>query len=449
MPDQFGNPTPQEVLAQIVSEKQAANRVASTARQERANNMRAFGQALFAGIDPRLTAAKEINEALAPAQMLERGETESAIDFEIRQHREMFESVRNVDPTTAAQISAQLTELEEERAQRVFLQQDRENTLAQAEDDNRDRDAEWVANNVLYVVEPGARGTTGEYLELDDPDFEEKRQGHMANGLMVVPADQVRGLLDTSTSDSKWWNNSSYDKRFTAVSDIARTVGVANALGEVFLNAIDTTGDIPTTAWDKVESGLVSIGSTLSDMKRSVDGRTADMPRPGDPLYEGSRSDVATWDGVHGEDSTVNLLMNRGMNAIQAQSLLTTMAYTLARSFDARVTEQDYINARRIIGAANGHPALIMAAIESNLLTSNAHTQETYRLEVNNMLGNERLGALDRSKATVIRDQLDLADAGVQRFQGLRNAVTERFGLTQLSPDDAARQNSSIYDDVR
>ena len=129
MPDQFGNPTEHEVFQALQREKAALISTARTAQERTAVNMRIFGKALLGGIDPRLTRAEDITDALRPGASLKRRGGESSLDFQIRQHNRMFQDVQNVDPTTASQVMAQLTVLDAERLSQRHLKADRADEL--------------------------------------------------------------------------------------------------------------------------------------------------------------------------------------------------------------------------------------------------------------------------------------------------------------------------------
>ena len=180
MPDAFGNQTPQDIFAQVSANRQFRMANATNATERRLANVASLGEAFRMGIDPRLLKSKEIEAALNTG--LTRGTDEDALDFQVRNLRKMQDNVFSIDPTTAAEISSQLTVLEEERVQRAVLRQKEEDrvelhqaSIEQKKDEDRERDSPAV-NSQLALDPATLRIIPNSSILLTDPDFDKTVQ---------------------------------------------------------------------------------------------------------------------------------------------------------------------------------------------------------------------------------------------------------------------------------
>ena len=121
MPDQFGNMTEQEVIQQLQIQRMMERQTERTPQERREGRLRAFGRAISSKVDPRITIAQDIEEAMSKAARLPRTEGETNLDYQIRQGRQAMSDMQNVDPMATAALSAQVTELEMERFTRSKL----------------------------------------------------------------------------------------------------------------------------------------------------------------------------------------------------------------------------------------------------------------------------------------------------------------------------------------
>jgi hypothetical protein len=434
VPDQFGNPTGADVMAAMIGERDERLARARTPTEARLARVRETVMGMDASRDPRLTQARRLADALRPGQSLTRLEDESDLDFQIRQGRQMFEDVKDIDPDTAAKISTQLTNLEGERMSRRLLQIQTEGQERAMADEDRRRDREAKLDETLYEVDIINGRTTGRSVSRLDPDFEDRRRTALQAGRTFLTWEEASSLIpDVSSMMGDWWNKSTYDARLNAINAQAANVETGKELARVIADSIEQFGDVPTTNWDSVERGLIGLGAGLADIKRSVlDPQTGEprstggLPQPGDELYESSREQVRNW--IDRDGGLPQALLQRGMNSARAESLITTMAYVLARSFDARVTEQDYINARRIIGASGGNPVLILSAIDQVLMTQSRQVVNNFSDEINTVLNSPNVSNVNKEQAGVLRGRLGALQAGLETYTQQTQRVMDMAG---------------------
>jgi hypothetical protein len=406
MPDQFGNPTPQEVMQGFADQAEAMRRSAQTPQARREANLYNLGRGAVMGMNPQVVRAREIENALKAGSELERGPQETALDFQIRQARQMFDDVKQVDPTTAAQISAQLTQLESERAEQARLQQSHELDVEQAElDIEADR-----ATNILegrgYLVNI----VTGEQLgslKMNDPLFDQRSQelGLGQPGVVVLPYDEASDFgADELFSDM--FNKSTLAEMGThleASTDLAATgselIGVLNAAYDADQNALSDVSS--------AERVLNRISGNIDELAArcgSEDGQT-------EPL-------AAAW-----------LRANASRRNISS-ALLTKMAYQVALAFNRRVTDKDFELAYSMLGGDSGSPEVAVNTIRANLRTNRRSVDDSIGVS----LGTEAFRGT--AQGTFIGAKYDKFTERDDEFQSMADAFLEKIEGTAIDATD-------------
>lgn len=417
MPDQYGNPTPADVMAQIIQERELGMRAAQTPHQRRIAQMAAVGKTIFSGFDPRMVRAQEISDALEKSTKIDRMEGEDQLSFEIRQARLAFDEMKNVDPVTAAEISSKLTELEAERLERSFLTQRRELEMEAMEESVTRSRRENILDGIQYELDPRSGKLTGEFVNMADADAALSVDDVAGRGNILLPADDVRGLMDTSTADFNLWNNSDFSTQLEQIDTQVRNVGVANQLAEV-MNAALAEGDNPAAFFDSLERKLGGVMEGIDDLKGLAGG---ERPVPGDPRW--NRDISAAEDFIRRE----------GIRSGVTASLLTTLAYTRARTFDNRVTDQDFRKAYDMLGADSGDPAVIMSNLRSIIFGDSQSLFDTVRTKMeaaDPYLPEEGKG---RAQIETVQAQLGLLQEYVDEFDTLSNQILETYGVGDAS----------------
>lgn len=447
MPDQFGNPTPQEVMAQIAGEDQALLTQGATPQERRLNRLVHATRLMAGGQDPRLAQADQIVKAQRRALSMQQEEGESNLDFSIRQGRTMLEDMRDVDPATYAQISEQLTGLEKERLDRRLLlarderaaaqderaaaqseQQVRSQTLA---NDRTQRDLDF--NNVVYFYDPQEQALTGEVMDSTEEGFAERLSAFQQTNPGVIPVsrEQVLDVLDTSAADINYFNNSTREQKIGAINNQLRFVDNAAALASVFARSFEEEAGNPAAqVIGSINRGIGSIMNNLTEGRRILDNNRdrneVVLPSYGSAKFE---EDVKDIEGRMREDSDMLRWVNQNNISFQdASTLMTSLAYTLARTYDNRVTDADFRNAWKMLGGGNSDPGTIMSALRQQALHQSRSLTDEIGTEVNNILELYPSGSEAVLDATVISRQLALLKARSSEFQSASQSIMDRYG---------------------
>ena len=421
MPDQFGNPTPQEVLAGIVADNDAMVAAAQTPYERRNANLFALGRTLSAGMDPRLLKAKEIQGAIGKSMALTRDEAESALDYEIRRGRQMFEDLKGVDPTTAAEISSKLVELEAERAEQLRLKAEDQRVETRFGWETEDR-AQTLAENkqwdltegLFYEVDPRTGKTTGLTTSVKDTAHQLDVNGVRERGNILLTADDLAAAkINSSEADYKLLGSDLAATK-NQITGTIENVNVAKGLMQVFLDAGEV-GENPTTYFDTVARKLQPIVNAVSEGQKAIGGRPA--PAVGSPEFA---EDVSIFEAE---------LQRRGLQSQVPTSLMVQLAYTWAKSFDARVTETDFLNAYQMLGAGTGSPATIAATVREMTFGRHESMMDTTGTLVNDLLRfNEDKESLGFKQGQAMQSLLGVYNTRLNEFRALSDELLKRYG---------------------
>jgi hypothetical protein len=175
MPDMFGNPTPQELLGQFADENALyVSQAGGNADARRNAILYTLGRNMTAAQDPRMVQATERDNAIRQSLAIKRADGESALDFEIRKGRALFEGLKSVDPTAASEVSSHLVKLEDERMQREHLLADRkrEDIVFEQEQDDRAqlKGQQSILKDLFYEYDPATGKVLDVTTNLEDPD---------------------------------------------------------------------------------------------------------------------------------------------------------------------------------------------------------------------------------------------------------------------------------------
>lgn len=402
MPDQFGNPTPQEILAQISAEQDAMLSRATTPYQTRLANLYALGRAVTSGLDPRLVSAKNIQDALSKTNDFKRMENESALDFEIRRGRQMFEDVKMVDPPTAADISAKLIELEGERAEQDRLKErfgwEREQHV-QAVQKHKSWD---LTEGLFYEVDPNTGKTTGVSTSVNEATHSLTVNEVRERGNLLITADDASALrLDTANADLKLLNNSDFSQMLGQVAGAMEAGIVARDLASLYVEAGEE-GMNPTTATDRVYRVGNSVLQSINEMRRSLG--LIEAPSIGTPEFAADQSVIEAE------------LRRRGIQTAVPAALLTLYTYSVARSVDPRVTEQDFRNFSSILGGTSGSPEQIMSTMRQQLLGRHETLLRTIG-DLTTTFEEAPEGTIARTQGKALRSQLNELTTVMSEFE--------------------------------
>lgn len=422
MPDQFGNITPAEALQALANRAEAMRRSAQTPQARREANLYNLGQALSRGANPTVVKAREIEAALRTGTQLTRNPNETAIDFQIRQARQMFDDVKNVDPTTAAQLSEQLTQLETERAEQARIQESHELDVEASELAISAARRENMFDGIQYGYDPQTGKVSNMIVDFNDPDHLDQLRAMQEANLVPIPASDVVGLLDTSAADMTLWNNSGYEARLETLSTQVQNVQVANQLATVLEGAMDE-GINPATYFGRVEAGLLGALNTFDEAK----GLVGDEAAP--PIGSEEWNEDVSRMRRHMQTRTIP----EGVTA----ELLTALAYSTARTYDNRVTDQDFDKAYRMLGGATGSPANIMANVRQIVFGQQQTALDTVGLQTQKTLEHAPEGSKGYIQAQIIQAQMDVLNQNISKFDAASSRILEAFGVSDIFTEPA------------
>ena len=418
MPDQFGNPTEHEVFQTLQREKAALIATARTRQERTSVNMRIFGKAILGGIDPRLTRAQDITDALQPGASLKRRPDETSLDFSIRQHRRMFKDVQDVDPTTASQVMSQLTVLDAERAEQRHLKADRADELELQRLDIEEKTAKNIFQRRGYAINV----ITGEQLgSIDTSDGDDAVAAFRAEhgidsnpDIHFLSYDDAREIgADDLFTDIL--NKSDFADRLDVLDSQTRLASTSNQLVGVLTAAFDAgTNSLSNVA--AAENFLNKQISNLQELENlrgfeDDDGRLhATEPKAAQWLRENSARQNVT------------------------SALLTKMAYQLAVAFNRRVTDKDFELAYSMLGGDSGSVGTAINVIRSNLTTENTAVRNSIGVE----LGTELFQGSNQGKFLQVKYDTYLNE--YDDFETQSAALLELSGETILETMDAVER---------
>jgi hypothetical protein len=111
-------------------------------------------------------------------------------------------------------------------------------------------------------------------------------------------------------------------------------------------------------------------------------------------------------------------------------STLTRLAYTWAKSFDNRVTEQDFINAYNMLAGNSGNPAVIGNTIRAATFERRKQLLETTAEFTNDLMRLAPEGSEGRAQAEILQGAMNRYGTAVGRFDEKSRLLIERYGST-------------------
>lgn len=363
MPDQFGNPTPQEVLAQIGGENNSVIAGAQTPAARRNAMLYALGRNMTASQDPRMVQAQVINDAVGKSLAINREEGESALDFEIRKGRDLYSRLTDVDHTAALQVAKQVLMLEEERSQQARLkeQDTRAQEMHAAQMDSYKRDlAVDNAEGIRYAYDPKTQSSVpGLWTHIQDLAGSLKDQTDwQARGLIPVTRDELfrlSGQAGDAEAHKGILNNSGIQSMLTTASDYVGQALLGKQVISGMADALEA-GANPSTGAERFAVAAQGLLNSFDETRRSlhmdkatglVDPNFRPAPRPGSKEFD---EDVR---------KVQQALNDRNIKTSLPASFLTLYIYSVAKAQDARVTNMDFENIASTLRSVAGDPTQI------------------------------------------------------------------------------------------
>jgi hypothetical protein len=184
---------------------------------------------------------------------------------------------------------------------------------------------------------------------------------------------------------------------------------------ELFINA-GQRGENPQTWTDNVARGIQPIIEAVSEGQRALGMKPA--PAVGSPEWN---EDVSVFERE---------LQRRGLQSQVPTSLLVQFAYSMAKSFDNRVTEQDFLNAYNMLGAGSGNPAQIASTIRELTFGRYETMMKTTGTVVKDLIefnkGDEE--SIGYKQGLGLRSLLDVYDQEVGTFRERSDKLFEMYG---------------------
>ena len=370
MPDQFGNPTPQDLLAQVFASRDQQMATARTPQERRLADLHSMGQALGLGFSPQMARAKDLQKAQNDVQALSKKAGESAIDFERRQLGALYNLVKDLDPETATKVVARMTELDKEIDERNRLKaQDSREAYSFEQAKNKDLATNFFQSTV-YTMDPSKGLESLERHDLNKPDETQKRIAERQKeipGLLRLSNDQViqlfgkQAALDSKGASSGFTKNAQ-GKDYDSVIAQGQVLALSNRL----VDLLSDPGFNPLTDFAKVDKVVNAVGQDVISMNQE----TA-LARGG----EGALRDNSSF-AVQGTGSWPGLasLRARGNAVAKAvsDSLFVRLAYAFAKSMDpgGRLSDKDFDMAWRMLGGDTRDPRAAAQAIGDQINTT-------------------------------------------------------------------------------
>lgn len=372
MPDQFGNPTPQEVLAQIGGENNSVIAGAQTPAARRNAMLYALGRNMTVSQDPRMAQAKAISNALGRSMALERNDGESALDFELRKGRAMYDDLKDVDRPSAQQVGERLLQLEQER--------DEQDKLRSREERERQQEARNVEMHNLQTAQMRSAAAVrnfegirygydyknnklvdGLWTHIDDPTSVVDEKEWSAKGIIPISPEmafQLRLATDKTNQDIL---GSDFRAKTDVLTSYVDSAIMAREIAKGFRESLEA-GFNPTASIRGLTSRLQSIANSVEVVREAAHTRDGLL----DPNFRAAPK-PGSREFAEDERRVTDALNRAGMKTAIPSSLLTLYVYGVAKAQDARVTNMDYETIAGTLSAAVGNPEQTAEVIESQL----------------------------------------------------------------------------------
>jgi hypothetical protein len=387
MPNQYGDPTPQEIMQGILDESTQAVQQAQTPQAQRNAILFALGQRMSVDQDPRVRRAKELDDAIKTSMAIERNEGESAIDYEIRKGRDLYGRVKGLDSNTAYQVAERLVTLEEEQFQKSRLvegdQRDREQHEMNKEGFASQQRAMERANamhreeGLRYGYNPQTNAViTSMMTHVDNPESQLIMASWAEQGVIPISASEARQRrVDVGEANQKWLGSqvAGFEDQLRAHTD---AIILGREVVRGFADAVEQ-GVNPTANINPLSGTLQALGNSIEEIRRfnnTTDGRLDPnfeaTPQPGSAQFKDTEDKVAT---------VVDALNKRGMTIAVPTSLLTLYVYAVAKSQDARVTNMDFETIQSTVSALAGNPEQAYRQMQAQLMAKQEGLMRTLR----------------------------------------------------------------------
>lgn len=380
MPNIFGDPSPQEVLAQIAAEGQQAISQARDPQERRNAMMFAFGRYMASGQDPRYIAATKVDSALKQSVAIEREEGESALDFELRRGKALYGLIKDVDSSAAYEVASRIVTLEQEKEEqrRLKVEEDlaqaQETRTQEAHESNQEAMRRAAANaqfdGVRYAYDPQKRALVpGAWEHIADPASQLRMADWRDKGLLpVTPREALDLNLSTAAADADiaggtdFGTGSTYATHAATISAAVEQAVLATEITAGLNDAMEA-GINPSTRLESPIRSIQSLANAAQELHRAAN---LDASGQLDPNYVPTPM-PGTREFAEEEAKVTEALNRRGLKTSIPASLLTLYIYASAKSQDARVTNMDYQTMEARISAAVGNPAEIYQTIAKDL----------------------------------------------------------------------------------
>ncbi|OGT57392.1 MAG: hypothetical protein A3E01_07125 [Gammaproteobacteria bacterium RIFCSPHIGHO2_12_FULL_63_22] len=353
MPDQYGNATPQEVLAQITAERDQIMGAAQGPDERRLATLFSLGRMMMSGQDPRLLKAQAIENAQREVQELPRGEEESELSYTRRLTSALADRLRDVDPSSAAAARVEAKKLEsEEQNRRILMQQEtmQEQAIAANESDKTLRQR---FEDMGYVVNLKTGDVLGQ-VKIDDPEYAEKVAKIVGNDPTITDMpyeDMLRIVNDPATAMGKQVSVQQFGKLTEEIDQNYRMGVTVNQLYDIaedaWVDNQNTVSDFSAIA-SKVNAVVGNVAEAMSTMKDGTDINDYMRGPRGRELYERAR--------------------NKGIT----ESLMVSLAYMFAMARNDRVTDADLEAAVKMLGGQGGDIRVALATIDAQMANQKA-----------------------------------------------------------------------------
>lgn len=378
----FEVPTPQEVLARLNERRNAVNQIQDP-QTRRVASAGMVIQNLFDG-GRELSEAREIEKSMIEAQKkVDAMPPVEGDDVELRKERRrlnaMFDAVKEHNPQAAAQISEQLTMIEEEmfnrkrlRAQDTRAEETHGRNMTQKDIQIAASQRDEDLDNWIYIEEYDPK--TGQKIGTKAYRYEDREAwSKAANKPNTVI--RKRGEVDFDTADlGNFKPNGS-----TVATDRDMVLGNVTALRNAnrVVEILKANEDAATEM-----SGLLNLTTEMANEARAGI-RVIDANRAPAPSVNGKQG---TWLGEPGTDGR-GAAMQRideilssvegfgeeyARNKEAYMALTLNMAYSLARSLDpsGRLSDADVQFAAQMIARSRGNPRTITRVLAETLVGS-------------------------------------------------------------------------------
>jgi hypothetical protein len=431
MPNQYGDPTPQEIMQGILDEGQQQIASAQDPAARRNAIMFAMGQQLTAGNDPRVRRATELDNAIKGSMALKRNEGESAIDYELRKGRDLYSRVKDLDSNTAFQVAERIVTLEEEQFQKGRLIEADERA-ARAEDrtvEMHDAQMEGMANaravhrmeGIRYGYNPQTKKIVpGLWAHTDNPESQLEMGAWAEDGVVPITSDQAFALgQDTSDSDKKILG-SDHRAHMAAASAYVESAILGREIISGFSDAIEASIN-PTASVRSVAESAQAIANSVEEIRRvaatrddgTVDPNYVPMPMPTDPAFAEETERVA------------KALNEYGIKTAVPASLLTLYIYSVAKAQDARVTNMDYETIAKTVSSVAGNPEQTLRQMGQQLETRKETLTRTVRGLASKLYEDNAEGTEGRFQGETLLNVLNEGDRAYGEFQSAGERMRE------------------------